>query len=215
MWLVRSVCVVIGLCLSTSVGLAAPLKVGDKAPVFTLKALNPDVIGTKYVSLGKMVGAKARPARKGVLLSFFATYCEPCKKELPYLAKLYDLFNQEGFSIVLVSIDEDKEKVEEAGVLAAKSGARFPVVSDRFNIVAKRYQISELPTMFLVDGLGQIVMAKSGYSEDISGELLSGIRQALGKPTAAPVPDSLQPYFPKKAGGGSGGPGEAAPSSVQ
>ena len=206
MWVLRTLCVVAVLCVGTSVS-ASSVKVGDRAPVFTLKALNPEVAGSTYINLGKLVGGKAKEAKKGVLLSFFATYCEPCKKEMPYLAKLYEQFRDEGFSIILISIDEEKDKIEEARQLAAQSGITFPVVSDRFNIVAKRYKISQLPTVYFVDGLGQIVMAKTGYSQDISKELLVGVRQVLGKPTAAPVPESLRSYFSEdEARGESGSP---------
>ena len=85
--------------------------VGDDVPVFTLKAVNPDVAGAPYVSIDHFFGAEAKTPKKAILLSFFATYCEPCKKELPYLASLQDAYSASGLQTMLVSIDKEADKV--------------------------------------------------------------------------------------------------------
>jgi len=172
------------------------LAVGDSLPFFTLKALNPTPGTSAYVSLDKIIGESAAAPKKLVLVSFFATYCEPCKKELPYLAKLHQFYEKDGFSAIVVTIDKEAEKIQEANRLAQKHGVTFPVLSDRFNIVAKRYQVSKLPSVFLMDGTGRATMVESGYNADISKKLLTHVRQSLGKPTADPIPPELQAFFP-------------------
>ena len=172
------------------------LAVGDSLPFFTLKSLNPAPGTSAYVSLDKMIGSSAVAPKKLVLVSFFATYCEPCKKELPYLAKLHQLYEKDGFSVIVVTIDKEAEKIQEANELAQKHGVTFPVLSDRFNIVAKRYRVSKLPSVFLMDSAGRATMVESGYNEDISKKLLTQVRQGLGKPTADPIPPELHAFFP-------------------
>ena len=60
-------------------------EVGEEVPTFTLKPLNAEAAGLKVVSLENYVGPEKTEKKKAVILSFFATYCEPCKRELPYL----------------------------------------------------------------------------------------------------------------------------------
>ncbi len=178
---------------------AQGLAVGKPLPFFTLKALNAEPGESPYVSLDKMIKGKNQQPRKLVLISFFASYCEPCKKELPYLAKLYELYEKDGFAAVVVTIDKEAEKIQEAKDLAQKNNVKFPVLSDRFNIVAKRYKIAELPSLFLMDNEGKALMVESGYTTNISKTLLTKIRQALGKPTADAIPAELSAFFPSEA----------------
>ncbi len=112
--------------------------IGEEVPVFTLKALNGDEAGEPYVSVDKYYGPEAKEQKKAIILSFFATYCEPCKKEMPFLAALYDTYRDKGLQILLVSIDKENDKVDVAKSLAADAKVKFPVLTDRFNIVAKQ-----------------------------------------------------------------------------
>ncbi len=184
------------------------LTLGERVPFFTLKAINPVAGTSAIVSLDKMIGESARSPKKLVLVSFFATYCEPCKKELPFLAKLHQLYEKDGFTAVVVTIDKETEKIQEAKRLAQEHGVTFPVLSDRFNIVAKRYRVSKLPSVFLMDGSGRATMIESGYNSDISKKLLTHVRQSLGMPTADPIPLQLQPFFPAAKSLASGAVGE-------
>src|SRR4051812_22478042 len=63
------------------------LKEGQQALMFQAKVLNPDTATAKVVDLQSMTSAGGK---KAVILSFFATYCEPCKKELPFLEKMFE-----------------------------------------------------------------------------------------------------------------------------
>ncbi len=184
------------MALSQNAIASEGVALGDVVPFFTLKALNSSAGTPSYIGLNNLVGESARTPKKSVLLSFFATYCEPCKKELPFLAKLHQLYEKDGFTAIVVTIDKEGEKIEEAKKLAEEHGVRFPLLSDRFNIVAKRYQVSNLPSLFLVDRVGRATMIESGYTSGISKKLLAQIRQSLGMPTAAPIPPQLQPFFP-------------------
>src|SRR5689334_20045427 len=80
--------------------------VGEVVPAFTLKAVNGEDIGDTYISIDRYFGAAAKEPKKALILTFFATYCEPCKREMPYLAALFDAYKQKGLQIVSVSIDK-------------------------------------------------------------------------------------------------------------
>lgn len=171
------------------------LKEGDVAPVFTGKVLNPDVAGSKTVALDQVVGGQAAAPKKAVILSFFAQYCEPCKKELPYLEALHQKYKDQGLGVMVVSIDQKEEDIQKAKDLVKEKGVTYPVLSDRFNIVAKRYGVKRLPCLYIVDATGKVSMVNTGYTEEFSGTLLSAVQTRLGVPLdpkavphAAPAP---------------------------
>ncbi len=176
------------------------LDVGEPVKNFTLKVVNDDVFGDAFVGIDRYVGPEAKEAKKAVLLSFFATYCEPCKRELPYLAALYDLYREKGLMIMSISIDKEQEKIDEAKALAGKANAKFPILSDRFNIVAKRFFIEKLPCVYLVDGAGKVEVVHVGYNDDISKSLFDTIRKLVGESTSDPVPDALARHMTGNTG---------------
>ena len=100
---------------------------------------------------------------KSLLISFFATYCEPCKKEIPHLAKLKKELGANGFDIVLISIDKEESKAREAAQLVAENGTDLKVLWDRFNIVARRYNVEALPHMVWIQGDRSIGESLVGY----------------------------------------------------
>src|SRR5207247_2809104 len=67
--------------------------------LFRSKAVNSEDIGDTYINIDRYYGQGAKEQKKALILSFFATYCEPCKKEMPYLAALYDSYKQKGLQV--------------------------------------------------------------------------------------------------------------------
>jgi peroxiredoxin len=171
--------------------LADDLAVGDPIKPFRLRSVNPKVAGKGFFGLSSHVGPGATEPKKAVLLSFFATYCKPCKKEMPFLAALDATYREKGLLVLSVSIDQEKEKIDQAKRLADEHGVKFPVLSDRFNIVAKRWGIAKLPCVYLIDGDGKVIMQKVGYKGGVTAELHAAVREALGEPSDTPVPPAL------------------------
>jgi thiol-disulfide isomerase/thioredoxin len=175
------------LCLA----LAAPARAGDElaagapAPEFSLRTLNPEVAGGDWVSLTKLVGPEAEDkGAKLVLLSFFASWCEPCKREMPFLVKLDREYRGQGLRVVSVDIDTEEAGQEAARRLAADAGIEHPVCSDRFNILARRYlgEKAPLPSVFLVKKDGTIARVERGYAKDAPSFLTAAVRAELGLP---------------------------------
>ena len=115
---------------------------------FTLKNLDG-----KDVSLSSFKG-------KLVFLSFWATWCGPCKQELPSVQALYDRLKTKGFEILAVDVMEDGKAV--AGFVKANK-MTFPVLLDTNGAVGRTYDAGSIPTNYIVDRNGKILARVVGY----------------------------------------------------
>ena len=165
--------------------------VGLPAPGFSLKTLNPDVTGSPWFRLDQLVGEEPDDAQaKVVLLSFFASWCGPCQRELPFLVQLDGMYRDQGLRVVSISIDREEPAIEAARRMAQGAHVRHPVLSDRFNVLARRYlgDQSPLPSVFLIGRDGNVLLIEKGYAKDASAFLLSEVQGALGVQRRAAAP---------------------------
>jgi len=139
-----------------------------QAPNFTLK----DADG-KSVSLADYKG-------KVVLLNFWATWCGPCKVEIPWFIEFEQRFKDRGFSVLGVSMDEEGWEVVRPYISRSRVNYRILVGSDD---LAQQYGgVESLPTTFLIDKSGRIasthvgLISKSDYENEIVQLLDSRIR---------------------------------------
>jgi thiol-disulfide isomerase/thioredoxin len=156
---------------------------GMPAPSFSLKTLNPDVAGTSWIALDRFVGDEAEDqAAKAVLISFFASWCDPCRKEMPFLVQLDRMYREQGLRVLSVDIDREQAGIEEARKLVSAANVTHPVLSDRFNFLARRYlgDQAPLPSVFIVRRDGTIAKIERGYAKDASAFLLAEVQSALG-----------------------------------
>ena len=98
-----------------------------------------------------------------VLLNFWATWCIPCKKELPSMQRLYEDLKLDGFEIVAISIDRDKK--ERVHQYIEEYSLTFPVLLDPSQKVRKDYFILGLPTSYLIGKDGKLKGFISGARE--------------------------------------------------
>jgi thiol-disulfide isomerase/thioredoxin len=94
---------------------------------------------------------------KVVLIDFWATWCSPCMEEVPDVVNVYKELHDKGFSIVGISLDEDKSVLE---AVTKAQGMVWPQYYDGKgweNVISSRYGIGEIPTMWLVDKKGMVV----------------------------------------------------------
>src|SRR5690606_5249870 len=124
---------------------------GEDALPFRAPLINADRAKQTFFALEDVVGPDAAQKKKFVLMSFFATYCEPCKRELPFLAALHAEYADKGLQVVSVSIDKDEDKIKEALALTEQHDLTHPVLKDRFQIVGKRYYVTKLPCLYMID----------------------------------------------------------------
>ncbi len=163
--------------------------VGLPAPGFSLKTLNPEVAGAAWFRLDQWVGEEPDdPAARLVILSFFASWCGPCQKELKLLVELDARYRAQGLRVVSVSIDQQEEGIAAARRMAAAAKVGYPVLSDRFNVLARRYlgQSSPLPSVFLLGRDGTLLRIEKGYAQDAAAFLTAEVqsRLALGRAAA-------------------------------
>lgn len=97
-----------------------------------------------------------------VLINFWASWCGPCRIEMPHLNKLHDKYKAGGFMVLGVNIDDDPRNAM-AG--ATKLGITFPVLLDGDKRVAKLYDLSTMPTTLLIDRDGTLRHVHKGYRE--------------------------------------------------
>ncbi len=168
------------------------LQVGQPAPAFTLPLYNAEAQHRATVSLESFVGPEAEePGVKLVVLSFFATFCEPCKREMPSLEQLQGTYGDRGLRVLLVSIDRDEGAESKIAELVQKNHVTFPILKDRFNFLARRYlgEKAPLPSVFFIGKDGTIKAMNRGYGKDGSAYLLAQVQQGLGLPVvSAPKP---------------------------
>jgi peroxiredoxin len=95
-----------------------------------------------------------------VLLSFWATWCGPCKQELPSIQALYEKLKGKGLTVVAVDLMEDRKTV---GDFVKAHGMTFPVLIDGNGKVGGAYDAGSIPTNYLVDRKGRILARVVGY----------------------------------------------------
>jgi len=132
--------VVILLTLVFSAGAMAQQK---KAPNFVLKSSD----GTTY-ELNKYKG-------KVVVVNFWATWCGPCRKEIPDFIEVYKKYEEKGLEIIGISLDRDGWAKVKPFVKA--NNISYPIVVDDANVAPSFGKIEFIPTTFIVDKNGNIV----------------------------------------------------------
>jgi peroxiredoxin len=95
-----------------------------------------------------------------VLINFWASWCGPCREELPHMETLQQDFQDLGFTILAVNVDEDPSK---ANILLDEIAHSFPVLFDQDNKVSKLYQVKAMPSTVIVDRDGKQRLLHYGY----------------------------------------------------
>ncbi len=104
---------------------------------------------------------------KVVVLNFWATWCPPCKKEMPLLEATYNKYKEKGLIVLGVNYNEDSETITK---FVKEMGITFPVALDRDFKVTKAYGVLALPTTFFIDRNGII---RDRFRGEITEEVLS------------------------------------------
>jgi cytochrome c biogenesis protein CcmG, thiol:disulfide interchange protein DsbE len=145
--------------------------VGNPAPEFSVKALGGGASGT--VSLKSLRG-------KVVLVDFWGTFCEPCKRSFPKLQDLNSRYGASGLRIVGISEDEaeDKDKIP---VFASSYGAKFTLGWDEDRAIAKSYKPDTMPSSFVIDKKGVVRYAHVGFHDGDEAEIEKEVKDLLGQ----------------------------------
>lgn len=138
---------------------AFALRINDPAPIFSLRDIKEEDF---YLS--DLVGVARNENNNGVILSFFASWCVPCRNELPLINSLVDELTDKGIKIVIVGFKEDFDTI---GSLLAELKVDKPVVlCDRDGKVGGKYGVRFLPTTFFIGSDGRVKDVVFGEIKD-------------------------------------------------
>jgi len=139
------------------------LHIGSKAPLFTLQ----NTAG-EYVFLHDYCGQQLRKpwinkTKHVVVISFFATTCLPCQREIPHLMELSGLFKNRPVKFFLIDVGETKDK---ALPFIQKKKYTIPVLLDRYQVVSDKYGVHTLPRLVVIDKKGVVRRYTIGYKSN-------------------------------------------------
>jgi len=143
----------------------APLRRGDQAPAFELPQLGGGVPLGPLALRGRVV-----------LVNFWASWCSPCRSEMPALDRLYRQLQPEGFALLAVSVDESRADVE---VYREQLDLAFPILLDPQDRVSADYQTVGIPESFLLDREGHIVERYTGPRDWERADYVERIRRLM------------------------------------
>jgi peroxiredoxin len=134
------------------------------APDFTLKSR--EGVNIKLSELRGQV----------VMVNFWASWCGPCRQEMPLLQQLYERYESLGFSLLGVNVDEDRAAADK---ILKELPVSFPILYDERSEVSQTYQVKAMPSTFMIDRDGQIRYLHKGYKPGYEDEYQQQIRELL------------------------------------
>ncbi len=144
--------------------------VGSPAPDFSVKP----VAGTRApISLAALRGHV-------VMVDFWGTFCEPCKKSFPKLQEINTKYAANGLAIIGVSEDEPEDS-DKIPAFAGTYGAKFALGWDADKSIAARYKPETMPSSFIIDKQGVVRFAHAGYHDGEEAEIDQQIRELLAQ----------------------------------
>ena len=145
----RNATLALALTLATSA--LAEVKKGDQAADFEKKSIAGQTV--------KLSGLRG----KVVLVDFWASWCEPCKKELPLLGKMAKRLKPRGIEIVTVNIDDDRANAE--AFIKSNGLQQLTVVPDTDKSIVGKYEPPKMPSSFVVDRSGVVRVVNAGFDD--------------------------------------------------
>ena len=148
----------------------AQIKVGQRVPDFATSTLD-----------GKRFALKEylkQPENKVLILTFFASWCEPCGEDLKYLKRLNDQYGNQGLGVFCVFTGR-LSKVKAAKKYLEDLDINFPILLDKKRVISKRYKVTGLPCTYAIDREGFLKFRCLGCSEDVKRKFAENLKVLL------------------------------------
>ena len=143
---------------------ASSVKLSTEAPDFTLKTLNgPNVRLEEY--RGQVV-----------LINFWASWCGPCRQEMPILDKLHQRYEDTGFAVLGVNVEVE---MGPARKVVDKTNVSFPVLIDEAQTVSEMYQLEAMPSTVVVDRDGVVRYVHRGYKPGDEAKYVEVVKRLI------------------------------------
>jgi peroxiredoxin len=160
--MLRSILLLVASSLTVSSLSAGELS--GPAHNFTLQSRSGEV-----VSLADLKG-------EVVMVNFWATWCGPCRKEMPHLEALHQRYSDLGFTLLGVNVEEDSSGADK---FLAETPVSFPILFDPGNEVSKLYEVVAMPSTVMIDRNGNMRYIHHGYQDGYENEYQTQIRALL------------------------------------
>ncbi len=157
----RKLSLVLVLMLSAN---AHALTVGEKAPDFTLKSM-----AGKNLNLVEQRG-------NIILINFWASWCAPCRTEMPELQALQEKYQDLGFSVWAINVEQENQAGRK---FLADLTLTFPIFFDAKNTLSATYQVAAMPTSIIVDRNGIVRFIFRGYKSGYEKKYAKAIKQLI------------------------------------
>ncbi len=152
------------IAVALSVALPAGAGSNPAAPQFTLGAR-----GGGNLSLAQYKG-------QVVMLNFWASWCGPCRQEMPLLENIYKKYSKLGFTLIGVNVEPDSKAADD---WLKQTPVSFPIVYDKESKVSKDYDVEGMPSTVIIDRKGNVRMLHRGYKPGDENEYLDSIRALI------------------------------------
>jgi peroxiredoxin len=131
---------------------------------------------------GKTVNtANLKNNGKPFIISFFATWCKPCLRELNAIKDLYDEWQEEtGVKLIAISIDE-AQNMNRVKPMVDRFGWDYEVLLDPNGDLKRAFNVNQIPAVFIIDGDGNIAESRTGYTDGSEHHLIEKVRELLSK----------------------------------
>jgi peroxiredoxin len=159
----RSITGIVGTAVLLMVSLTA-VAAPEAAPDFTLKSATG-----ANLKLSEFRG-------EVVLLNFWASWCGPCRQEMPLLSELHEQYRDLGFTVLGVNVEEDTRKARK---LLEDAPVSFPVLFDSESVVSRDYDVVAMPSTILVDRSGRLRYLHKGYKPGLEAVYQQQVRDLL------------------------------------
>jgi peroxiredoxin len=143
---------------------AFALTASGPAPQFSLQAR-----GGKTVNLAQYKG-------QVVMINFWATWCGPCRQEMPLLESIHKKYNKMGFTMLGVNVEPDASKAED---WLKSTPVSFPILFDTKSEVSKMYAVSGMPSTVIIDRKGNVRVIHRGYKPGDENSYQDNIRKLV------------------------------------